>query len=73
MTLRNLILLFFTTLLFAACFDMTRHKKYSITQSFISYDSSDNSKGQEGKKFKYAYEEYNADSNLIYQEIYTNT
>ena len=52
---------------------MTRHKKYSITESFISYDSSDNSKGRQGKKFKYAYEEYNADSNMIYQEIYANT
>jgi len=73
MTLRNLILLFLTPVLFAACFDITRHKKYSITESFISYDSSDNSKGQEGKKFKYIYEEYNADSNIIYQEIYANT
>ena len=73
MRLRNLILLFFSTMFFASCFDMTRHKKYSITESFISYDSSDNSKGHEGKKFKYAYEEYNADSNLIYQEIYMNT
>jgi hypothetical protein len=73
MTLRNLILLFFSSTLFASCFDMTLHKKYSITESFISYDSSDNSKGYEGKKFKYAYEEYNADSNLIYKEIYMNT
>jgi hypothetical protein len=73
MTLRNIILLFLASMIFAACLDKTRHKKYSITESFISYDSSDNSKGQEGKKFKYAYEEYNADSNLIYQEIYTNT
>jgi hypothetical protein len=73
MTLRNVILLFLASMIFTACFDKTRHKKYSITESFISYDSSDNSKGEEGRKFKYAYEEYNADSNLIYQEIYTNT
>jgi hypothetical protein len=73
MTHRNIILLFFASMIFAACFDKTSQKKYSITQSFICYDSSDNSTGQEGRKFKYAYEEYNADSNLIYQEIYMNT
>lgn len=44
-----------------------------MTESFISYDSSDNSRGRAGKKFKYAYEEYNRDSNIIYQEIYMNT
>ena len=70
MTHRTLILLALTTILFAACNDTTRRKKYSITESFINYDSS---KGQVGKTFKYAYEEYNADSNLIYQEIYTNS
>ncbi len=73
MTLRNLILLLFAIMLFAGCFDMTQHKKYSITEFFISYDSSSNSKGQQGKRFKCAYEEYNADSNMIYQEIYANT
>lgn len=72
MTLRNLILLFFTIMLSVGCFDMTWHKKYSITEFFISYDSSGNSKGQQGKRFKCAYEEYNADSNMIYQEIYAN-
>jgi uncharacterized protein affecting Mg2+/Co2+ transport len=73
MTLRNLILLLFAIMLFAGCFDMTRHKKYSMTEFFTSYDSSSNSRGKQGKRFKYAYEEYNGDSNMIYQEIYANT
>jgi hypothetical protein len=73
MKLRKIILLLFISTFFGACFKMTSHKKYSMTVSFISYDSSHNSRGKQGKKFKYAYEEYNADSNLIYQEIYANT
>jgi hypothetical protein len=67
---RNLILLLFIVTLLSACFNMTSRKKYSITGYFASYDSSINSKGNAGKKFKYYYEEYNADSNLIYQELY---
>ena len=69
MTPRYLILLLLLPTLISACSD-TRKKKYSITTYFTSFDSSGNSMGNHSKKFKYSYEEYNADSNLIYQELY---
>lgn len=71
MTLRNLILLVFISTLFSTCFDLAWHKKYSVTVYYTSFDSSYISSGNFGKKFKYSYEEYNSDSNLIYQELYT--
>ena len=70
MTPRSSILLLLVPALLSACFDNTQKKKYSITTYFTSFDSSSNSMGNEGKKFKYSYEEYNSDSNLIYQELY---
>jgi hypothetical protein len=70
MTLRNSILLLFIPILLSACSDTTQKKQYSITTYFTSFDSSSNSMGKEGLKFKYSYEEYNSDSNLIYQELY---
>jgi len=73
MTLRNSILLLFIPTLLSACSDSTQKKQYSITTYFTSFDSSSNSMGNEGKKFEYSYEEYNSDSNLIYQELYATT
>ena len=73
MTLRNSILLFLFPAFLSGCFDNTQKKKYSITTYFTSFDSSSNSVGKEGQKFKYSYEEYNSDSNLIYQELYATT
>jgi hypothetical protein len=73
MTLRNSILFLFIPTLLSACSDSTQKKQYSITTYFTSFDSSSNSMGNEGKKFKYSYEEYNSDSNLIYQELYATT
>lgn len=72
MTLRNSILLLLISTLFCACFNMTWHKKYSITVYITSFDSAHVSPGNFEKKIKYSYEEYNSDSNLIYQELYTN-
>lgn len=71
MTLRKSILLLLISTLFSACFNMTWHKKYAITEYFTSFNNSYLSSGNLGKKFKYSYEEYNSDSNLIYQELYT--
>lgn len=74
MTTRYLISLTFILILFAnACFDNANKKNYSVTTYFISFDSSSNSMNKEGQKFKYSYEEYNSDSNLIYQELYATT
>jgi hypothetical protein len=70
MPLRNSILLILFPVFLSACFVNTQKKKYTITTYFTSFDSSSNSMGKEGQKFKYSYEEYNADSNLIYQELY---
>ena len=64
---------FYYSTLLSACSDSTQKKQYSITTYFTSFDSSSNSMGNEGKKFKYSYEEYNSDSNLIYQELYATT
>lgn len=73
MTLRNSILILFIPVLISACFNSTQKKKYSVTTYFTSLDSSSNSMGKEGKKFRYSYNEYNSDSNLIYQELYATT
>jgi hypothetical protein len=73
MSLRNSILLLSIPIFLSACFDSTQKKKYSVTTYFTSFDSSSNSMGKEGQKFKYSYEEYNSDSNLIYQELYATT
>ncbi len=73
MILRNSILLLVVTTLLNACFDSTQRKSYSITTYFTSLDSSSKSMGKEGQKFKSSYEEYNSDSNLIYQELYATT
>ena len=54
MNLRNSILLLLFSALLSACFDNTQKKKYSITTYFTSFDSSSNSMGNEGKKFKYS-------------------
>jgi hypothetical protein len=70
MTLRYSILFLLLPTLVSACSDSTQKKKYSVTTYFTSFDSSGNSMGNHGKKFKYSYEEYNVDSNLIYQELY---
>jgi hypothetical protein len=70
MILRNSILLLFIPTLLSACSNSTQNKQYSITIYFTSFDSSSNSMGKEGQKFKYSYEEYNSDSNIIYQELY---
>lgn len=72
MTLRNSILFLFITIAITACTAKAQKKKYSITTYFISFDSPSNSMGKEGQQFKYSYEEYNADSNLIYQELYAS-
>jgi hypothetical protein len=73
MTLHNSILLLLVPALLSACFDSTQKKKYSVTTYFTSFDGSSNSMGKEGQKFKYSYEEYNSDSNLVYQELYAAT
>ena len=70
MSLHNSILLLLIPTLVIGCFDSTQKKQYSVTTYFTSFDSSSNSMGKEGQKFKYSYEEYNSDSNLIYQELY---
>jgi len=71
MTLRNSILLLLVPVLLGACFDSTQKKKYSVTTYFTSFDSSHVSLKNLGKKFKYSYEEFNSDSNLIYKEQFT--
>lgn len=73
MTLRYLILFLFITTLVSSCSDNTNKKKYSVTTYFTSLDSSSNSMGKAGQKFKLSYEEYNTDSNMIYQEVYATT
>lgn len=65
MTIPLLLLL---SALFGACIGCTQAKKYSITTYFTSFDSSRVSLKKLNKKFKYSYEEFNADSNLIYKE-----
>ena len=70
MTLRNSILFLLISTFLIACFGRTQNKQYSVTTCFISFDSSSSSNENAGQKFKYSHEEYNADSNLIYQELY---
>jgi hypothetical protein len=48
------------------------HHKYSHTTYFTSFDISAKSAGKSGRKFKLSFEQYNADSNLIYEELYAN-
>ncbi len=71
MTIRNAILVVLIPVLLSACFDSTQKKKYSVTTYFTSFDSSYVSLNNLGKKFKYSYEEFNSDSNLIYIEQFT--
>jgi hypothetical protein len=54
----------------ASCSQTENEKKYSITTYFTNWDSSDK---QRVRNFKYSYEEYNSDSNIIYQELYGGT
>ena len=68
MTLPLLLLL---PALLSACIESTQEKKYSVTTFFTSFDSSHVSLKNLNKKFKYSYEEFNADSNLIYKEQFT--
>jgi hypothetical protein len=70
MGFRYAILFLVLPTLVSACTDTTQKKKYSITTYFTSFDSRSNSMGNHSKKFKLSYEEYNADSNLVYQELY---
>jgi|GEM_PF-5332018 len=70
MTLRNYILFILLVTFLYSCFDSTQRKKYSITTYFESFDSAHVSLKNLGKKFKYTYEEYNSDSNLILQNQY---
>ncbi|MFZ1800087.1 MAG: hypothetical protein WAU24_09515 [Chitinophagaceae bacterium] len=69
-TLHFSILLFSVPAFLSACFDTTQQKGYSVTAYFTSFDSSSNAMDKEGQKFKFSYEDYNADSNLVYQELY---
>jgi hypothetical protein len=73
MRLRNSLLLLSIPILLSACFDSTQKKKYSVTTFFTSFDSAHVSLKNLNKKFKYSYEEFNADSNLIYKEQFTTT
>lgn len=73
MPLRYSILLLLIPTLVSACIGSTNKKKYSVTTYFISLDSSSNSMGKAGQRFKYSYEEFNADSNIVYQELYATT
>jgi hypothetical protein len=70
MTLRDSIFLLLLPSFFSACFANTE-KKYSVTTYFTSFDTSHVSLKNLNKKFKYSYEEFNADSNLIYKEQFT--
>lgn len=71
MTLRSSIFLLLIQILFSGCFNSTQKKKYSVTTYFTSFDSSHAALKNLNVKFKYSYEEYNADSNLIYKEQFT--
>ena len=51
---------------------MTWHKKYAITEYVTTYDSADKPLEIIGQKIKYSYREFNADSNLIYEELYNS-
>jgi hypothetical protein len=64
-----LFLLLSAAALFAGCFDPSNSRKYTISSYFTSFDSTSNKKGQ---RFKYSYEIYNSDSNMIYQELYAD-
>ena len=68
---RNSIFILLVAFLFSACFNNTQKKKYSVTTYFTSFDSSHTSLENLNKKFKYSYEEFNSDSNLIYKEQFT--
>lgn len=65
----SIILLVFLS----ACFNKTQNKEYSITTYVTTIEDVSHSNNKLGQKFKYSYEEYNADSNLIYQELYSTT
>jgi hypothetical protein len=67
-TIRDSIFLLSVSFLFSACFNSTQKKKYYVTAYFISFDSSHVSLKNLKRKFKYSYEEFNADSNLICKE-----
>lgn len=66
MRIRSSIWLLLTTIITSAC----SQKKYAITTYFTNFDSSITPSTKVGKRFKYSYEEFNSDSNMIYQEIY---
>lgn len=68
MTLRNSILLLLLPALLGTCINSTQKKKHSVTTYFTSFDSSHVSLKNINKKFKYSFEEFNPDSNLIYKE-----
>src|SRR5215813_7129664 len=71
MPLRNSIFLLLVPVFFNACFNSTKKKKYSVTIYFTSFDSSHVSSKNLNKLFKYSYEEFSGDSNLIYKEQFT--
>ncbi|UAY53140.1 hypothetical protein [Ferruginibacter albus] len=71
MTLRNSFYILLVSILFTACFNSTQKKKYAVTTYFTSFDSAHVSLKNLHTKFKYSYEAFNADSNLIYKEQFT--
>lgn len=48
-----------------------RKAAYTVTTYYTSFDSSSSMSGKKGKPVKYSYEEYDKDSNLILEELYS--
>jgi hypothetical protein len=71
MTLHKSIPFLLIPVFFTACFKSTHNNKYAVTVYATNFDTASNSINEEQKRFKHSYEEYNADSNLVYQEWYS--
>jgi hypothetical protein len=71
MTLHKSIPFLLIPVFFTACFKSTHNNKYAVTEYATNFDTASNSINKEQKRFKHSYEEYNADSNLVYQEWYS--
>lgn len=71
MIIRFFLLLATIILVLSGCFNQSNDKAYSCTTYFTSFDSTSDLLDKYGQRIKYAYEEYNSDSNLLYQETYS--